>query len=173
MAHLWIRRREAWEVLPLERDRVTLAELCRAAGQDQAVGSPPRGALCRTRRDREEWHLVAEPGPGLAVNGVPLGTGLRTLADRDEIHLTGLPACFFSTERLATVEPLPGLGREVSCPRCRQRIAIGTPAVRCPGCELWHHQSQDLPCWAYAASCAVCPQLTDEDAGFRWTPEAG
>lgn len=170
MAHLWIHQADGWAVLPLERDSLTLDQI-RHAARPGATG-PGCAALRRTAHGREEWHLVAEPGACVAVNGLPVATGLRTLADRDELRVPGLGRLYFSSERLARVEPLPETGREVSCPRCRQRIAPLAPAVRCPGCDLWHHQSDDLPCWTYAVTCALCQQSTEASAGFRWTPEA-
>jgi len=169
VAHLWISESDGWAVLPLEEGSVTLGQVSRAAGRDPA-GCP--AVLHRTRAGgREEWHLIAPAASGIAVNGLPLPGGLRTLDDRDELRLPGLGRVYFSTERQAVVEPLPDTGREVSCPRCRQGIAQGTPAVRCPGCELWHHASDELPCWSYAPTCALCSQSTESGAGFRWTPE--
>ncbi len=169
MAHLWIPQTDGWAILPLERASLPLAEVQRAAFADSRGAE--RVALCRTDPGREEWHLVTAPGTRVAVNGLPVFAGLRTLLDRDEIRTTGLGRVYFSTERLARVESLPEQSREVSCPRCRQRIEAGALAVRCPGCNLWHHQSEDLPCWTYAATCAMCEQATAEHTGFRWTPE--
>jgi hypothetical protein len=115
---------------------------------------------------------VAPSGTPLMVNGLPLRAGLRTLQDRDELRVPGLGPLYFSTERIARIEPLPTEPDALSCPRCRDRIAAGSPAVRCPGCGLWHHQTEDRPCWTYAETCALCPQPTAADAGYRWTPEA-
>jgi len=78
---------------------------------------------------------------------------------------------FFSTERLATTEAYPGSPSRAFCPRCTQVIAVGEQAVRCPGCGLWHHGTEQLPCWTYGECCAVCSQPTGVDAGFQWTPE--
>ena len=50
----------------------------------------------------------------------------------------------------AGVEPLPAVSHDVHCPRCRQPIATGTPAVRCPGSEVWHHGVNEPSCWSYA-----------------------
>lgn len=169
MAHLWIRQSDRWAVLPLPGGTITIDEVCRAAGT--APADPARATLHRTTHGREEWHLVTEPGAPVAVNGLRVPAGLRTLRDRDELLVAGLGRAWFSTERLAEVEPLPPSGHQVSCPRCRQRIHPGTPAIRCPGCDLWHHASEDLPCWGYAPTCAMCPQSTEPDAGFRWMPE--
>jgi hypothetical protein len=174
MAHLWVRHAGEWAVLPLDRTPLTLTAIRDATDSAApAAGCPmPRAVLARTGSpDRAVWHLVAAPDSGVRVNGLPLAAGLRVLADRDEVRAPGLESLFYSTERLAAVEPLPELGGEVSCPRCRQPIAPASPAVRCPGCNLWHHETGELPCWTYAPTCALCPQSTASDAGFRWTPE--
>jgi len=78
---------------------------------------------------------------------------------------------FFSTELLAGVTPYPGSERPILCARCKAEIATASPAVRCPRCGAWHHQSDELPCWTYAERCSVCDQPTALDAGFAWTPE--
>ena len=85
---------------------------------------------------------------------------MRVLRDRDEILLPGIPRndgeqadvadaepqrLFFSTERLAVVEPFPGGAKAVFCSRCKQVIDSGHRAVRCPSgrCGLWHHESAE------------------------------
>ncbi len=167
MPQLWIRESHEWAVLPLTTTPLTLASLPVAS-----EGLAPEALLVRgSGEGRADWHLVARPSSGISVNGLPLFAGVRTLLDRDEVRIPGLGVLFFSTERLAGVEPLPALGYDVSCPRCRQPIAAGAQAVRCPGCEVWHHGSAELPCWTYAPTCALCQQPTPLDAGFKWTPE--
>jgi len=42
--------------------------------------------------------------------------------------------------------------------------------VRCPQCGVWHHQSDELPCWVYSSSCSLCDHPTALDAGYRWIP---
>jgi hypothetical protein len=160
VAHLWVEEaRGRWAVLPLETQRFALGR-----GVMLRRYSSPGGR-------HEEWCVLSDPTTRIAVNGVPLTTGIRVLDDRDEITAPGRGSVFFSTERLARCEPLPPAERPLVCPRCRQPIAIGSPAVRCPRCALWHHQSAELPCWTYSPTCALCPQPTALDAGFRWTPE--
>jgi hypothetical protein len=166
MPQLWLHDTNDWVVLPLDGDSLALANLPGAGDGTDAILLKGAGEA------RAEWHLLAAPEAGLALNGLPLQSGLRTLTDRDEIRIPGLGAVYFSTERLARSEPFPALPHPVSCPRCRQAIAAGTPAVRCPGCEVWHHASPELPCWSYAERCALCPQPTAAEAGYRWTPEA-
>jgi hypothetical protein len=134
-------------------------------------GSSVRGTLVRSTGPRQDWHLLADEASGVTVNGYRLSGGLRTLLDKDEIRVPGAGTVFFSTERLATVEPLPDTARDVCCPRCRQAVSPAASAVRCPSCGVWHHQSPELSCWTYAPGCAMCGQLTALDAGYQWTPE--
>jgi hypothetical protein len=167
MAHLWQSRVRhvangeticSWCVVPL-------------SGGAMAVGS----ALLLRCRDAagETWLIMDARPPRVHLNGSSLTTGIHVLHDRDEIcGIPGVGRMFFSTEVLARVEPYPGAERPASCPRCKQPITAGTPAVRCPGCGVWYHQSEDFPCWTYSETCALCPQLTALDAGYRWTPES-
>jgi len=164
MAHLWIEQSPEWFVLPLERDELALADI--PPRQDRRAVLAKSGPAGRT-----EWHLVAHRDSGILVNGLPLLAGVRTLLDRDEIRIPRLGPLFFSTERLARVEPLPETSQDAHCPRCRQAVTPGTAAVRCPSCEVWHHSSEELPCWAYAETCAMCGQSTAFDTGYQWTPE--
>lgn len=154
MAHLWMMDRSEWCVAPLDRDEVSLAGL----------------ALARLG---ERWTLMTPPGAGAAVNGLPVVGGLVVLRDRDEIRPGGHDPIYFSSERLAEVIAMPELGREIRCPRCKRAVPTGTPAARCPGCGLYHHQDpgQDMACWTYGSVCGNCPQPT-ADLGFRWVPES-
>jgi hypothetical protein len=159
MAHFWVLdANDAWTVSPLDGDRV-------------AIDGAGRAFALRVTRAAagEEWVLVAEP-LAVVVNGRPLLTGLHVLGDRDDVRLPGSPPRFFSAERLSAVEPLPEGPAPLACPRCRQTIAAGTPSVRCPQCQVWHHETSDLPCWTYAETCALCDQVTAMDSGYRWTP---
>ena len=118
------------------------------------------------------WMLLAATDRGVRINGTLLETGMCVLADRDAIRVGDLPAMYFSTERLARIEPFPG-GDNVFCPRDKTLIAEGDAAVCCPNCGTWLHEqlAEGKGCWSYAATCAVCDQSTDLDyANFRWTP---
>jgi hypothetical protein len=79
---------------------------------------------------------------------------------------------FFSLERLARVVPFDGVDKS-HCPRCQTVIERGTPAVRCPQCGVWHHESDEFRCWTYSPTCALCDQPTELEGSFRWTPEEG
>lgn len=124
----------------------------------------------RTPGGQERWALCCPPN-GIRVNGDPVWLGLRILKDHDELRLETGERLFFSTERLAEIVPFPGGPRPVHCPRCHKLIEPGQLAVLCPGCQTWHHQTTDLPCWTYDERCALCPQSTALDAGLIWTPE--
>jgi hypothetical protein len=131
----------------------------------------------------ESWLLLLPPKMSAFVNGQRLKLGIRLLRDRDEVLLPESLAdeptdaepqrLFFSTERLAVIEPFAGAKKPVVCSRCKQVMAPGQLAVRCPNsrCGLWHHAFADQPCWTYANKCSNCDQPTALDAGYRWTPD--
>ncbi len=158
MAHLWRERGpDGWAPTPLVGDRIGLG--CSSALR--RLGDANGAA----------WMLLAAPAARVLVNGLPLAIGAVVLSDRDEIRLPSGSPLYFSTETLAVVAPFPESGPRGFCPRCKQSIAPGSPAVRCPSCGLYHHSSEDLACWTYGPQCAGCSHDTALDAGFRWTPE--
>jgi hypothetical protein len=167
MAHIWRETRlqrvangqtiSSWQIVPLSEGAM-------------ALGS----ALLLRCRDAtgEVWLIMDAAPPRVRLNGSTLTTGIHVLQDRDEILVPGSGRMFFSNEVLAHVEPFPGGSRPAACPRCKEGITAAQLAVRCPQCQLWYHQKEDRLCWTYADTCALCPQPTALDAGFRWTPEA-
>jgi len=163
MAHLWFRETvpggapqvvtETWSPLQLDGD---------------GLGFGAARILHRATPEGDAWVLLGPPS--VVVNGMPLDTGIRVLQDRDELR-SGDVRTFFSSEALAAVAPfIPG-PTTACCPRCKLEIVAGSAAVRCPGCKIAHHQTEDLPCWEYAPRCALCDQPTALEAGFRWTPD--
>lgn len=178
MAHLWVKDDGGeWAALPLEGEVYALSE-----GRPRRVEACADGESCAAvvlvRREgsargaRGGWFVVAEPGARVKVNGRPVSAGLRALSDRDELAVAGVGLFYFSTETLAAVRTFAGAERGgAACPRCKQPLEEGASAVRCPQCGVWHHQTDELPCWTYAEVCALCPQPTALDAQFRWTPE--
>lgn len=158
MAHLW-RRNElgGWTPTPLVGDRLGL-------GSSSALRrlADVNGAA---------WMLFVATAARVRVNGSTVAVGAVVVSDRDEIRLPSGTPLYFSTETLAVVAPFPESGPRGFCPRCKQPIEPGRPAVRCPGCGLYHHASDDLACWTYGPQCAGCPHVTALDAGYRWTPE--
>jgi Zn finger protein HypA/HybF involved in hydrogenase expression len=116
-------------------------------------------------------------GGGLRINGEPLSLGLRVLKNRDSLTTPDGAHFFYTDEEPARIEAFPGLagGKPGTCARCRTPIAPGFPAVRCPGCGAWSHQTDSLPCWTYegTVACPLCahPNLLD---AYTWSPdEAG
>ena len=176
MAHVWMKDADgSWVSTALEHPaysigfRSSIARLKRRPKQSAAW---PALLSLPGERGREDWALVSPTGPDVKINGAQMQLGVRVLQDRDAIQVNGTGLAFFSTESLAEAVPFPGSPEPVPCPRCRMAIETACPAVRCPNCGIWHHQNDDgLPCWTYAERCSLCDQLTDPDAGYRWTPE--
>jgi hypothetical protein len=184
----------AWAVAPLEGDlhvlcgdsqtplrpqlvAEDLADSDRTGGDGTSAGSEGavelRPLILRVREPSggEQWAVVHPPGSRLRVNGTALATGIRALSHRDELRVAGVAGrVFFSLEGLPRVVAFDG-GEQGRCPRCQQAIATGTPAVHCPQCGVWHHESEAFGCWTYSSTCALCDQHTDLEGGFRWTPE--
>jgi hypothetical protein len=167
-----------WSVFPLVADGYTISSAGKLVSRANGEQPQPRLGVALVRQAANDtWILLAEPSAPVYVNGQAVPLGVRILRDRDEIRVGRMqPATlFFSTERMASVEPFPGADRAIHCPRCKTELAVGVPAVRCPNpqCGLWHHQApgSNLPCWTYDTRCASCDQQTALDAGYRWTPE--
>jgi hypothetical protein len=135
----------------------------------------PRAALLRTgatsSSSAARWALLAPPRSQARVNGLPLTAGFRVLRHQDEVLLPSVARFFFSTEVLAQIQPFLGLDGEgdACCPRCKQVLARGCASVLCPGCRVWYHASEALPCWTYSERC-TCGHPTALEAGFRWVP---
>lgn len=175
MAHLWVKNNaDEWAVLPLEADAFVLttnppSPVRNLSGTSESVS---KVVLLRQLRAEEiSWVLVSGRERDVRLNGVQLVLGVQRVADRDEINIEGIGTLYFSTESLARIEPFPGAEQSLYCPRCKQLVESGNSAVKCPQCRTWYHQSEELPCWSYSETCALCPQPTDLKAGFRWTPE--
>jgi hypothetical protein len=175
MAHLWFRDHDDnWSAMPLNADAVDISrnpprEL---AGGFRLGDDCGAAVICSRAGDSPVWVLVVAGDGDIFVNGFAPVAGLRVLRDRDELRVGASGTVFFSAETLAHVEEFPGAGRAIFCGRCRQPLRQGEVAVRCPGCGIWHHQADSLPCWTYAPTCAFCPQATALDAALNWIPEA-
>lgn len=181
MAHLWVRdglgvRDELgmkdeteWRTWPLEHGAVRIS------------GCGPTPSPTLPEKDTEvvlvcpgidgRWVLLAGAATRVRVNGLPTA-GIRVLKDRDEIRVWahGDHIVFFSTEQTASILPYAG-PEGAACPRCRQVFELGVPAVECPHCGVWHHETEQSPCWTYTTACAVCSKETCLDAGYDWRPE--
>ena len=185
MAHIWSSSAAGeWQPVALAAEACALPVHGLSLSQHALPPSPTcDGSTAVLRRAQgvgdDAWALLSTSDAAVLVNGLPVAHGIVILADRDEIRFpspaepTEGPAnpVYFSTERLAVVTTYPAGGRRGSCPRCKQSLTAGESAVRCPGCGLWHHATEALPCWTYGEHCAACPQPTTLDAGFQWTPE--
>ena len=173
MVHLWYPRGAGdWTASPIDAPMVALDAGLDVLEPGVASDASAEGVVLHRLLDAgETWVLLSLASGDLRLNGEPMRLGIAILSDRDELSIAGQPSCFFSTETLARIEPLPALAAGGCCPRCKLPIDAGVAAVRCPGCGLWHHSTDDMPCWTYAPTCAGCTQDTSPDAGFRWTPE--
>jgi hypothetical protein len=119
---------------------------------------------------QDGWLLLTSGQIRVSINGDRLDLGIRALRDKDEIRANE-STMLFSNDQLARVLLFPGIGRPCKCPRCQLEIEIGSPAVRCPSCGIYHHQSEDSPCWTYAEKCTICGRSTSLGEGSLWTPE--
>ena len=184
MAHLWTRSENPEDKLKKE------SEWTRIGVDPEGSFGPEPGMMTATDIDTSSvavydpsrtrflqgsdgsWALLSAPDTSLRVNGLPV-PGIRILRDRDELYLDGRTA-FFSTERLARVEPFPPHPSTTYCPRCKSELNAGHPAVCCPGCGIWHHQrpEKDMPCWTHGSHCALCPHPTALTGEWQWIPEA-
>ncbi len=111
----------------------------------------------------DRWGLLSrDEAP---VNGVP-ALPLRLLADKDEILINGA-IIFFDAESGVEIVPFTAPEREVCCGRCKGKLRESELAAQCPRCQVWHHQSRELPCWTYGATCSSCDCPTK---GGAWRP---
>jgi len=175
LAHLWFRDNDdVWSALPLDGRAVNiLARPPRVLAEGFRLGGDAPAALIRAGAGESPfWVLLAAPDGDVRVNGFAPVAGVRVLQDRDEIRAAPAGTMFFSTETLARVEEFVATDRAIFCGRCRQPMQNGDLAVRCPQCGIMFHQTEKLPCWTYASTCAYCSQSTALDTGFAWTPEA-
>lgn len=171
MAHLWhTLNDDIWHAAELESsvrltyNSIDVVDRHDLRGFDGGLLYPHRGD------DGESWVLVSRRDAPAVVNGVTAWGGIRVLADRDAIRVVGGPAFYFSTERLARIEPFDR-EEQVYCQRCKQAIVIGDAVVWCPQCGVVHHERAEKPCFTYAATCALCDQPTDlGSTEYRWSP---
>lgn len=172
MAHCWVQKTEldrppigaaaAWDILSLDAEAAVPLPSSAAAA----------ALLLRSRSsDGDLWLLLALAPGRVALNGVPLQSGIRVLTDQDEISLGAAGRMFFSTERLAAIQPCTSTHPDLRCARCRRPIPLQSDAVACPNCNVWHHQTERLPCWTYAPGCALCGHASELNGVYRWTPE--
>ena len=152
---IWTEAGVSWEAAALAGDRFDPAGM-------------PLSLVRRRVGGADGWVLVSTGGGEVLVNGrvVP---GVRLLSHRDEVQASG-GRFFFASERIAEVLPFSG-ETPAACPVCKLAIDPGSPAVRCPGCGVAHHQNERRACWTHRATCIVCSHSTCLDGRFRWSPE--
>lgn len=176
MGHTWEKDDVGgWVDHPLEAEMVALGQEGPIPLQvDEQLGCVSGPVLMRSldSSNEERWLILCVPGSRARVNETPIPVGARLLKDRDAITFSGRHTVFFSSERLAQVEPYPGTTDDTCCIRCKLPLDPGAPVVRCPNpeCGFFHHESVQHPCWTYADGCAACGHPTDLDAGFQWSP---
>ena len=172
MPHLWVQLEDGgWGTTELDGRPIVVDGKARCGVRASLPGEPTEtDAVLYPGPDGRSWALLCGGASDARVNGQRVALGLRVLRDKDEIAAG--PAClFYSTERLCRVEPFPGQDAQVRCGRCQQPLAKGTPAVRCPNCDTWYHQADDLPCWTYTPTCSVCRWPTEMADAYQWHPE--
>ena len=183
MAHVWHKnmQTEQWTPIALTAEAYHLSggglSLLEGVSAEEAI-SPLAIRICRPDASVERWVLMTDQGTGVIVNGRKLPLGIRVLRERDELVVNDSkrprPArFFFSMERPIQSERFVGCNEQpIHCPRCRQPIEQNQMVVCCSQCGTWHHQIEDeLPCWTYSSTCAMCDRPTELTADYRWTPE--
>jgi len=188
MAHLWLPDDvKPWAVLVLEEGvydldhtpptRVPAEQAARESAlwerRRQVLLVPAAAAPLPAAGSRAfRWALLAGPHRRVWVNGSRLDLGLRLLDDRDHIRLDSGRSYYFSSEVLARAETYAGGAQPIQCARCKMEVRPGSRAVRCPSCGIWHHQTEERPCWTHAPTCALCDRTTElEGAQYQWVPE--
>jgi hypothetical protein len=163
MAHIWLQNEaREWAAHPLMEGECSFS----------SSRVPSDVHFLKTKTDNQEnWIVLAGHGSDISINGIPLTLGIHVLRDRDEIRWSREGFGFYSSEKLASVVGFPQADRKIICPRCKQEIVPETPAVRCPNCGIWYHQSQEFPCYSYAPNCAICARKTNLGGEFEWIPE--
>jgi hypothetical protein len=178
MSQIFLPTDDGFDVQPLdaERYRIVASEAVppRLEPLDAPVASADDTLIVRVAELPDapgvRWALVAGRGARVLQNGDAVVLGLALLRHKDELRVGGAAPLYFSSERLAAVEPC-ARDDAPRCPRCAHPIARGEAAVRCPGCGVLHHELAERPCWTHLPRCALCPQATALDADFTWTPE--
>lgn len=163
MAHFWTEAAGGWERIPLVDDAYSLGTTLSVLDDDDNVWD---AAVIQSRGEEgRNWALLSRSDVYLRVNG-RMTAGIRVLADRDQIQLAD-QTYYFSTEELVRVVRFPGGHGVVDCPRCRRVLASGDESVCCPRCGIWHHQTEEYPCWTYEEASACCEHPTELTVSYR------
>jgi hypothetical protein len=116
---------------------------------DAVLVSLPDGNWALLVRGRAKLNGLA-PLPLQVLND---GDEIRSLDKLDQVHRVSTAA---RSEPLAFV---PGK-EEMSCGRCRARLAVDETVISCPSCRALYH----APCFDYGP-CLTCRQSFDEAGG--------
>lgn len=176
MAYMWLLdSRSEWVPIPLEESDVYYLTTDASRAVVPSNGDRPRDShgyvMRHTASDGSDlWLLYTAPTAPVFLNGSHVRLGMHALRDHDQIRVGSCNRLFYTSERLARVEPFPGLAKTAKCPRCCGTIEKGQPSVKCPTCGTWYHQGGKLLCWTYDKTCLFDKQPTSLEAGFRWTP---
>jgi hypothetical protein len=163
MAEIWFEHRGSWTVHSLRGARVALGELFGAAANGITLVRCLLGG-------KERWAVVMSPRTIMNINGINMPMlGMHIVNDKDRAKLVGA-SFFFSSEKLARVETRSANAGAAVCARCRGPIAPSAEIVACPACGSLHHETQTLPCFSYAETCAVCLGPTALDGAYRFFP---
>ena len=168
MAVMWFLEKGTWKAFRLSREEPIGLEA--EQGSVRCVG-PTEGLLSVVplrNQVRVRYLLMADPRC-IRING-RMFAGVRVLRELDEIGGFGGCPLFFSDEEPGRVVQRDPEGAVAECPICGDEVA--GPAVRCPRCGIWHHESPERPCWSSRELCSTfgCPQSTHLNAAERWTP---
>lgn len=137
-------------------------------GEDLHLVAPRRGGPAIVPRADSfpvRYTLVARPQT-IRINGHPF-LGIGELRHQDEILFSNRLLFFSDQGPVRVALELPE-GISGTCPVCGDSLIA--PAVRCPQCGTWHHESAALPCWSSLEKCSSCEQPTRMTDEQLWTP---
>jgi hypothetical protein len=158
-----------WQLLPLE-------ENCAVGLNDSGsltVGSSAKKVFAylvssKGTTDRQMLSMLTTKNTDtmFKLNGIP-PFSLSVIRDKDEISYNG-QRLYFTEEQVAKIE-LKQDDSVIFCPRCKDVIKQKTEVVRCPGCGLLYHESEeeDKKCWSYDTRC-ICSHTTKFE--LIWKP---
>ncbi len=193
MATLWVpSQSNQWRPFVLQTDVYDLGQLL--AGTDSGLSAAvhvSQAVLVKTSAANTAlWVLLTSPDSSVSLmrEGIDSPAGIRVLKDKAVIRIGLSGNLFFSEEVLAAIETFPGMDRQMTCPRCKQAIGPQTPAVRCPSCGTWYHQTDTLPCYSLPVreekpgdrgakkappQCVICGRISVLNGEYTVTPPEG
>lgn len=173
MGRIFINREGTWEAHPLGAEACLLlgpggAHPVAGTDSEDAASPPWQARVCSHQLAGSTTEvLLLRSGVPARINGQPVVGQLAVLRDRSLLSIAS-QHYFYSSESPAVVEIFqPGESR-ILCPRCNGEVTEGE-VVRCPGCRMYFHQSQERACFTYGETCSVCntPTVLGEEG---WNP---